>query len=98
MPYLTCIGGHGAVGKNRGGAGSRGYWIFRRGRTVIVRYGAVQVHRSTRVWIEWKGQPREVRHPVGSVAAARERIRKIVDEKTRPGHGYTRLAAGVKIW
>ena len=28
MLYLTCIGGHGVVGKNVGGAGSRGYQIF----------------------------------------------------------------------
>ena len=98
MPYLTCIGGHGAVGKNRGGTGSRGYWVFRRGSTVIVRYGAVRVQRSRRVWIEWMGKPREVRHPVRSLAAARALIRQIVADKTRIGHGYTQLAKGVKIW
>jgi hypothetical protein len=97
MPYLTCIGGHGAVGKNKGGAGSRGYWIFRRGRTVIVRYGAVQVERSTHVSIEWMREPREIRYPERSVAAARELIRKIVTEKTRLEHGYRQLGVGVKI-
>ena len=98
MPYLTCIGGHGAAGRNRGGAGSRGYWIFRRGLSVIVRYGPVGVGRSQRVWIEWMGKPREVRHPRRSVTAARALIPQIVDRKSRPGHGYRRLAPGVKIW
>ena len=98
MPYLTCIGGHGVAGNNKGGAGSRGYWVFRRGRTVVVRYGAVTVLRSKRVWIEWMGLPREVRHRAGSVAGARQMIRQIVDEKTGREHGYTGLATGVKIW
>jgi len=98
MPYLTCIGGHGVAGKTQSGTGSRGYWVFRRARTVIVRFGAVRVHRSRSVRIEWVGEPREVRYAVSSVIAARDLIRQILAEKTRPAHGYTRLKVGRKIW
>lgn len=97
MPYLTCIGGHGAVSLNEAGAGARGYWIFRRGTVVVIRYGPVQTKRSRSVWIEWL-RWREVRKRRSSVAAARKLIKQIISEKTSQGHGYTRLAAGVRIW
>src|SRR5690242_12036516 len=97
MPYLTCIVGHGAVGKNIGGAGSRGYWIFRRGKVVVVRYGTVEVRRTNTVRITWV-RSRELCKTERSVMAAKARLRQIIAEKTSPGHGYTRLAADVKIW
>lgn len=97
MPYLTCIGGHGAVSTNQGGAGSRGYWIFRRGGVVVIRYGPVIVRRSKRVrivWVHW----REVLKPTGSIERAKELLKQTIAAKTTPGHGYTRLAMGVRIW
>jgi hypothetical protein len=96
MPYLTCIGGQGAVGKNVGGAGSRGYWIFRRSKTVIIRFGPVHVRRSSIVKIEWLRWT-EVRKLTRSVEDAQKLLNKIVARKTKAEHGYTRLASGVKI-
>jgi len=97
MAHLTCIGGHGVVGANDGGTGARGYWIFRRGALVIIRYGLVRTCRGRNVWIEWLHW-REVRKPCRSAEAARQLIRELIREKTRPGHGYTRLGPGVRIW
>jgi hypothetical protein len=98
MAYLTCIGGQGVAGKNSGGAGSRGYWIFRRGQVVVIRYGPVQVRRTKTVRIAWLRRWQEVAKKERSVTAARARINQIVVDKTSSGHGYTRLAPGVKIW
>jgi len=96
MPYLTCIGGHGVAGNNAGGAGSRGYWIFRRRNIVVIRFGPVHIRRTSSVKIEWLRWT-EVRKVTRSVEDARELIRIIVEEKTSQKHGYTRLAAGVRI-
>ena len=95
MPYLTCIGGHGVVANNNGGTGARGYWIFRRGTNVIIRYGPVQVCRARTVWIEWL-HFKELNERCGSTKKAGERLRQIIHEKTRPEHGYRRLEPGCK--
>jgi hypothetical protein len=97
MPYLTCIGGQGVAGANDGGTGARGYWIFRRGAVLVIRYGPVQTRRARNVWIEWLHW-REVRKPCRSAEAARKLLQETIHEKTRPGHGYARLATGVRIW
>jgi hypothetical protein len=97
MAYLTCIGVHGATAPNANGFGSRGYWVFRQGRVVVVRYGPVRVRRSRHVAVEWAAAWRERRHLCGSEEAARARLAAILAEKTAPGHGYTRLPRGMRI-
>jgi hypothetical protein len=96
MPYFTCIGGHGAVSKNLGRVGSRGYWILRRGRVVFIRFGPVTIERSGMVrvrWLNWQ----EVRKKMHTVEAAKDLLAKTVRTKCTRGHGYTRLPVGVKI-
>jgi hypothetical protein len=39
MAYLTNMGPDGGNRSNKFGVGSRGYWVFRRGKTVVTRYG-----------------------------------------------------------
>src|SRR4051794_38851888 len=97
MAYLTCIGGDGGVGGKKNGAGCRGGWVFCCGRVVIVRYGAVTVHRGTAVRFSWVWMHQK-RHAERSVEAATAKTRALVAQKTSPAHGYTRLAPGVKIW
>lgn len=53
MPYLTCIGPHGSNRWNKGGYGSRGYWVFRRGSHVVTGWGAVRAVRARTYQLEW---------------------------------------------
>jgi hypothetical protein len=95
MPYLTCIGGHGAAGRTKTGAGARGYWIFRRGTSVYVRYGAVETGRDPSVRVHWlwwrKEQPRNFK----TVPAAKAWMKQMLVK--RKYHGYTPLKPRVKI-
>jgi len=52
MPYLVRIG---RIDSNKCGVGSRGYAIFRRGKTVILRWGRVDVIEGR---IYWSGSGR----------------------------------------
>ena len=47
MPYLVRIG---RIDPNKCGVGSRGYAIFRRGKTVVLQWGQVDVIRGTIYW------------------------------------------------
>src|SRR5438046_1425115 len=96
MAYLTCIGGHGVAGRNLCGTGARGYWIFRRDKHVIVRFGAVTIRRRHSVRIEWVRWT-EKRYRLQSRSRAADFLSTIVAEKTAPGHGYTKLKSGVRI-
>jgi len=97
MPYLTCIGAHGATESNSNGVGSRGYWVFRRGRVVVARFGPVRVVRA-RIWhIEWAAAWTEKRYRLGSERSARAFLTGLLKEKTDPSHGYTRMRTGVSI-
>jgi hypothetical protein len=97
MPYLTCIGTHGATRLNSNGLGSRGYWVFRKGSEVIVRFGPVQVVGTRPYQVKWIGSYNEKRHPCRTPQQARKRLAKILLEKTHPKHGYTRLEPGTRI-
>ena len=62
MPYLTCIGPHGRNRENVSGFASRGYWVFRRGRTVFARFGEVITVRGRRLHQVLAVYPNWTRH------------------------------------
>src|SRR5437762_2251174 len=54
MPFFVNIG---PIPENLPGVGSRGYHVFRRGRKIITRWGAVHVGSGRR--FRWAGKPQE---------------------------------------
>jgi hypothetical protein len=96
MPYLTCIGGQGVAGKNKSGAGARGYWVYRRGTVVTRRHGPVVISRRGGVSIRWL-RYRDQINEFSSIGEARDYVREVVREKTEPAHGYSLLPPGVRI-
>jgi hypothetical protein len=97
MPYLTCIGGHGVLRRNVNEIGSRGYWVFRRGSVVVIRYGpVVQVREGKRTFFRWVRCTEEKKR-CGTSDKAKKLLINIVSEKTATSHGYTPLGPGVKI-
>ncbi len=88
VPYFVRIG---AIKSNQSGVGARGYHLFRRGRTIVTRWGAVVVlpGRVFR-WI-WR---REKRFSMRSEAAARASYQRLVKERSAT---YDRLPPGVSI-
>jgi hypothetical protein len=96
VAYLTLIGAHGDNRFTIGGIGSRGYWIFRRGKTVTTRWGAVKVVRARTVEIHWV-YCQEKRKSYRTVAKAKEAVKEILARFQRPSHGYTLLPKGKRI-
>ena len=95
MPYFVCVGSQGVAGQNAGGAGSRGYWIFRRGTEVTIRYGPVtRLIRGRLVRFGWVWR-REIEKKLASAREADAFLRRKVAEKLM--RGYTALRSGVKI-
>ena len=90
MPYFVRIG---PIDTNRTGVGSRGYHIFRRGRKVVVQWGAIEVRPARRFY--WIFRERKIfPHPStksASVWLALEIRRRVVREK------YLRLPPGQRI-
>jgi hypothetical protein len=88
MPYFVRIG---AIDGNKSGVGSRGYHLFRQGRIIIARWGAVQVLRGRSFrWI----YRQERRYPMSSETAARAEYRKLLAIRAAT---YSRLPAGSSI-
>ena len=96
MAYLTCIGSHGSNRNNQGGFGSRGYWVFRRGSSVVARWGAVQPKRGRIVRVRWI-YFQETVYRCGSPAKAAKRLRSLVLKMQLPHQGYSLLPRGQRI-
>lgn len=88
MPYFVRIG---AVDSNKSGVGSRGYQLFRRGRHIVARWGAVKVIPGRRFF--WIYQ-REDKYPCTSEKAARAKLRELVKSRSK---SYSKLPKGVRI-
>jgi len=90
MPYFVRIG---AIRTNRTGVGSRGYQVFRRGRNVIVHWGAVEVKPGRRfLWIF--REEKTFGHPSESAA----KLRLAHEVRRRKGkERYSQLPPGQKI-
>ena len=98
MAYFTLVGSHGKNRLNKSGFGSRGYWVFRRGSTIIMRWGAIEVkreHLSYRVF--WSASWRERRVELSTPAVAKEWMKDRVADLCDPAHGYSRLPRGLLI-
>jgi hypothetical protein len=83
MPYLTYVG----PDYERGGPASRDYWVFRKGRWVITRFGSITIdrHRTYRVeW--WYGGYNERVMPCRMEEAAAELVKKMSWPKIRQRH------------
>jgi len=94
MPYLTYVG----PDYERGGSASRGYWVFRRGRQVVTRFGSITIERSRTYRVKWRyGGYNERIIPCRTEAAAAEMVRKIVEAKIRQRHSYRLMLPGQKI-
>ena len=91
MPYFVKIG---AFEQNKGGVGSRGYHLFRRGPRIVTRWGAVAVAQGRK--FHWCFSPQEKIYLHRTEKSARldlkERIRQRVELE-----GYSGLPTGVKI-
>jgi hypothetical protein len=88
VPYFVRIG---AIKGNQSGVGARGYHLFRRGRTIVTRWGAVVVlpGRVFR-WI-WR---REKTYLMRSEAAAKSSYQRWLSERSST---YDRLPVGASI-
>jgi hypothetical protein len=90
MPYFVKVAANAA---NKSGVSSKGYQIFRRGKTVTIRFGPIEVRpRQSFHWLSFQEQVRKF----GTLANAREwlaeeLLRREVNEK------YSRLPLGRKI-
>ena len=97
MPYLTCVGPEGANSLNKDKIGSRGYWIFRRGQSVVTRWGPIVVNRHKRSYqVRWVYFKEKVIR-CGSTTRAGTELKRIVAKQLGPSLGYLPLSAGVKI-
>jgi hypothetical protein len=93
MAYLTYVG----PDEYRGGLASRGYWVFRRGSKVTVRFGAIRTERHRGNVFKWAygWNHRVIR--CSSAQKAADTLKRIVREKTRQRHSYLILPKGKKI-
>jgi hypothetical protein len=93
MPYFVRVGTFvGATVK----LGSRGYHIYRRGRTVFTVWGGVIVKRGRKVRIEWARATENKRYVCSSERAAIAKYLALVAQRTGKEH-YDRLPSGQKI-
>lgn len=88
MPYFVRVG---VVEQNLSGVGTRGYHLFRRGRTVVARWGPVEVLPGRQFrWV----YRRERRYTMRSEAVAiADYERRVADRM----ESYDRLPRGVSI-
>jgi hypothetical protein len=94
MAYLTYVG----PDTYRGGSASRGYSVFRRGKRVTVRFGAIRVERHRSIEFKWMYDlPHEYLIRCSSTQAAAKMVKQIIREKTHQRHKYLVLAKGKKI-
>jgi hypothetical protein len=91
MPYLVRIG---VIPSNVSGVGSRGYHVFRRGRTVVRRWAGVEVTNTREFY--WCQERQELRERRRSEEAARATLRRHL-KRLEDGDGYDRLPRGVRI-
>jgi hypothetical protein len=91
MTYFVKIG---AIEENKSGVGSRGYHLFRRGRYVVARWGAIKVAPGRKFY--WCYAPQEEIYTFRSEKAAREEIQQLTRHRVEQ-KGYSRLPAGAKI-
>lgn len=89
MAYFVRIG---AIRTNMSGVGSRGYQLFRRGRTIVVRWGPVEVRRHRRFF--WVHKPQEKIYRRASENAAKQEIREMMRVRERT---YSKLPRSVRI-
>lgn len=90
MPYFVRIG---AIDSNVSGVGSRGYHLFRRGRTVVVRWGPVVVVRGRKRKFRWVSQQQKVYRLRTPEEARADCVRRIAERENT----YSRLPRGVSI-
>ena len=90
MPYFIKIG---FIEGNISGYGQRGYHCFRRGNTLVRRWGAVEAHRSYKV--HWRSKPQEKQQQFPNARAARAALDKRISLILNGG--YSRLPAKKKI-
>jgi hypothetical protein len=93
MPYFVRVG---AIRENESGVGSRGYQMFRRGKTIVVRFGPVEVHRSGNLQSHffWARRPQEKTYRRSSEESAKRSLREMTRERE---HEYSKLPRGVRI-
>jgi hypothetical protein len=96
MAYLICVGARGTA-RYVGSLASRGYWVFRRGSQVVVRYGAIRVVRHRYNEFRWAHRWRERVYKYRGVDAAKAALNRIIAEKTGNVHGYDPLPRGHRI-
>ncbi len=92
MPYLVRVG---HIPSNRHGLGCRGYHVFRRGTTVTVVWGPMDIVRSRTVHFEWTRTTMHKDYRKGTIAAARKKLKEIVTARVRGG--YRLLEPGERI-
>jgi hypothetical protein len=91
MAYFVKIG---ANKENKSGVESRGYHLFRRGKCIVARWGAIIVTRNRKFY--WCYAPQEELYKYRSEQAARDAIQQFIQQRVQQ-HGYSRLPAGVGI-
>jgi len=91
MAYFIKIG---AIQQNKSRVGSRGYQLFRRGRSIIARWGAVKVAPGRKFY--WCYTPQEERYKYRSEQAAREAMQELIKHRVER-KGYSRLPVGARI-
>ena len=90
MAYFVKIG---PFPENWSGVGSRGYHIYRRGKTVIVRWGAIEVKSGARFY--WRyANPKTF--PFKSEQAAKAWLAAEI-ERRESRQRYSRLPPGQRI-
>ena len=92
MPYLTNIGPR---NENECGFGSRGYHIYRRGNTVICKWGQVEVIPGRKIKTVWKYiKSNEIRHrsKEKAIGTLKKQLRGLTKK------GYRQLPTGIKIF
>lgn len=98
MPYLVRIG---RIDENVSGVGSRGYAVFRNGRSVTVWFGKIEAIGSGTTRFYWSREPTVKRQPAcRTIAEARNLARKLVRQQLLPNAKgrYMRLPAGIRIY
>ena len=93
MPYFVRVG---RIEANKSRVGSRGWYVRRSGKTIVVRWGAVDVvPAGGQVRFYWaRGWPQDRHYSRPSVESAVAFMRDLIASKTRAGKhdgGYDRL-------
>jgi hypothetical protein len=91
MAYFVRIG---AIQQNKSGVGARGYQLFRRGRQIVERWGAVKVAPGRK--FSWAYSPQDKTYRYKSEEAAREAMQSLVRRRIEQ-EDYERLPMGAKI-